>query len=131
MVQLHSPEFGSVVHDAPVSVQDPLEGLVPCGAVDSCTTDPNADAPVNVRVWLEVMLSVVEMPESDESMRFGSDVAGNAYRTMTSPDPPVPPALEDATAERDGWCKCVVGDAGSSACGVGVACRIAEHAGSY
>ena len=98
MVQLHSPEFGSVVHDAPVSVQDPLEGLVPCGAVDSCTTDPNADAPVNVRVWLEVMLSVVEMPESDESMRFGSDVAGNAYRTMTSPDPPVPPALEDATA---------------------------------
>ena len=87
-----------MVHVAPVFVHDPLEGLVPCGATDSCTTDPNADAPVNVRVWLDVMLSVDEMPISDALLRSGSDVAGNAYLTTTSPDPPVPPALEDATA---------------------------------
>jgi len=36
------------------------------------------------------------VPESESGVKTGSDTAGNAYRTITMPEPPAPPVAEKA-----------------------------------
>jgi len=88
VVQVHSPVVALAVHDEPVSVHVPLDGLVPCAAVESWTTAPAGADPENVRVVSDVRLSEGDDPLSEALARFGSVTAGSAYRTTTIPDPP-------------------------------------------
>ena len=91
MVHDHSPVVLLAVQVEPVLVHVPLDGLVPCAAVESCTTAPTGAEPVIVSVVLDVRLSVFDEPLSEAAARSGSDTVGRAYRTMTIPEPPAPP----------------------------------------
>lgn len=94
VVQVQSPLIMSAEQVEPVSVHVPLDGLVPAAAVESWTTEPIGEVPESVTVVRLVMLSVGDEPVSESTARSGSDTPGMAYRTMTVPDPPSPPAAE-------------------------------------
>jgi hypothetical protein len=101
VTQLHAPVDVSALHAEPVLVHVPEAALVSevddAVAYDNCTDPPIAAVPVKVSVWLEVMLSEVDTPTSEESLKFGVVVAGTKYRMTTIPEPPSPPKLELAS----------------------------------
>jgi hypothetical protein len=84
-----------------VLVQLPVDALVSevddAVAYDNCTDAPIAAVPVKVSVWLEVMLSEVDTPTSEVTLKSGVVGAGTKYLMTTIPDPPSPPKLELAS----------------------------------
>ena len=78
VVQLHAPDVESATQVEPVSVHVPDDGLVPAGAVDSCTVEPTGAVPVSVSVVAFVKLSVDDVPESDPADRSGAVTSGIA-----------------------------------------------------
>jgi len=78
VVHDHSPVVLLAVQVEPVLVHVPVDGLVPCAAVDNCTTAPTGAEPVIVSVVSEVRLSLGDEPLSEASARSGADTDGNA-----------------------------------------------------
>ena len=101
VTQLHAPVDVSALHAEPVLVQLPVDALMSevddAVAYDNCTDAPIAAVPVKVSVWLEVMLSEVDTPPSEVTLKSGVVGAGTKYRMTTIPDPPSPPKLELAS----------------------------------
>lgn len=78
VVHDHSPVVLLAVQVEPVLVHPSLDGLVPCAAVESCTTAPTGAVPVIVSVVSEVRLSLDDDPLSEASARSGADTDGSA-----------------------------------------------------
>ena len=101
VTQLHAPVDVSALHAEPVLVHVPVDALVSdvddAVAYDNCTDAPIAAVPVKVSVWLEVMLSEVDTPRSEATLKSGVVGAGTKYRMTTIPEPPSPPKLELAS----------------------------------
>ena len=101
VTQLHAPVDVSALHAEPVLVHVPVDALVSdvddAVAYDNCTDAPIAAVPVKVSVWLEVMLSEVDTPTSEVTLKSGVVGAGTKYRMTTIPEPPSPPKLELAS----------------------------------
>ena len=101
VTQLHAPVDVSALHAEPVLVHVPVDALVSevddAVAYDNCTDAPIAAVPAKVSVWLEVLLSEVDTPTSEATLKSGVVVAGTKYLMTTIPDPPSPPKLELAS----------------------------------
>ncbi len=91
-MHVHEPLVESAVQGEPVSAQVPVDALVSASdervAIDNCTVAPTGALPVIVKVEFDVKSSMLDEPLSEAAARSGADTAGNAYRTITIPEPP-------------------------------------------